>query len=107
MPQNHIRIIKAFNLITLKFISYYKSLCVRYAWTIAICKRCHSHLGWKFKASKKDLVPRKFWGLTRASLRPVFKETNEEEKVKLKEHEENDESPAIPHATSFQYESSI
>jgi len=78
-----------------------------YAWTVAICKRCRNHLGWKFKASKKDLVPRKFWGLTRASLRPVFKEASEEESVKLKEHEENDESPAIPHTTSFQYESSI
>jgi len=41
-------------------------------------------MGWKFTSTKKELKPRKFWGLTRAALRPVFKKgvttQNEEEK---------------------------
>lgn len=45
----------------------------RYAWTVAYCDNCGSHLGWKF-TTKKKLEPKKFWGLTRAALRPVFKE---------------------------------
>ena len=45
----------------------------RYAWTVAYCDNCESHLGWKF-TTKKKLEPKKFWGLTRAALRPVFKE---------------------------------
>ncbi|XP_012267633.2 protein cereblon [Athalia rosae] len=40
-----------------------------YAWTIALCKGCHGHMGWKFTAVHSDLRPQAFWGLTRKSLR--------------------------------------
>jgi cereblon len=39
-----------------------------YAWTILTCRTCYSHLGWRFDASKKNLKPAQFYGLTRASL---------------------------------------
>ncbi|XP_003973227.2 protein cereblon isoform X1 [Takifugu rubripes] len=41
-----------------------------YAWTIAQCRTCGSHMGWKFTATKKDLSPPRFWGLTRSSMLP-------------------------------------
>ncbi|XP_061640600.1 protein cereblon isoform X3 [Phyllopteryx taeniolatus] len=42
----------------------------RYAWTIAQCRTCGSHMGWKFTATKKDLSPPRFWGLTRSAMLP-------------------------------------
>ncbi|RXM31062.1 Protein cereblon [Acipenser ruthenus] len=50
-----------------------------YAWTIAQCRTCGSHLGWKFTATNKDLTPHKFWGLTRSALLPTIPKTDEEE----------------------------
>ncbi|KAG9353235.1 hypothetical protein JZ751_017811 [Albula glossodonta] len=41
-----------------------------YAWTIAQCRTCSSHMGWKFTATRKDMSPQRFWGLTRSSLLP-------------------------------------
>uniref|UniRef100_A0A8C6LW20 Protein cereblon n=1 Tax=Nothobranchius furzeri TaxID=105023 RepID=A0A8C6LW20_NOTFU len=41
-----------------------------YAWTIAQCRTCGSHMGWKFTATKKDLSPPRFWGLTRSAMLP-------------------------------------
>lgn len=35
-----------------------------WTWQIAICSRCRSHLGWKFR-----LLPDAFWGLIRTKLR--------------------------------------
>uniref|UniRef100_UPI0035CD3D9F Protein cereblon n=1 Tax=Homo sapiens TaxID=9606 RepID=UPI0035CD3D9F len=43
-----------------------------YAWTVAQCKICASHIGWKFTATKKDMSPQKFWGLTRSALIPTI-----------------------------------
>ncbi|KAK2587505.1 hypothetical protein KPH14_003204 [Odynerus spinipes] len=40
-----------------------------YAWTIANCKNCYSHMGWKFTAVDSNLKPKSFWGLTRKSLK--------------------------------------
>lgn len=48
-----------------------------YAWTIAQCARCYSHLGWKFTATHRKLSPRKFWGITKASIIPMSPETSE------------------------------
>lgn len=45
-----------------------------YAWTIAECRICSHHMGWKFTACKKELTPSRFWGLTRASLTPKISE---------------------------------
>lgn len=39
-----------------------------YAWTVASCARCHSHMGWKFTATKRKLKPQKFYGLTRKTV---------------------------------------
>ncbi|KAK3699916.1 hypothetical protein QZH41_016573 [Actinostola sp. cb2023] len=49
-----------------------------YAWTIAECQQCINHLGWRFTAVKKGLTPSKFWGLTRASLKPGMRTDDEE-----------------------------
>ncbi|XP_066582632.1 protein cereblon [Prorops nasuta] len=40
-----------------------------YAWTIANCKHCGSHMGWKFTAVQGKLKPQSFWGLTRLNLK--------------------------------------
>lgn len=45
-----------------------------YAWTIAECRVCSHHMGWKFTACNKELSPSKFWGLTRALLTPKISE---------------------------------
>lgn len=50
----------------------------RYAWTIAQCKICGSHMGWKFTATKSELSPQKFWGLTRSALLPRIPEKENE-----------------------------
>ncbi|KXJ24585.1 protein cereblon [Exaiptasia diaphana] len=50
-----------------------------YAWTIAECQQCVNHLGWRFTSVKKGLTPSKFWGLTRASLKPGMRADSEEE----------------------------
>ncbi|XP_020098187.1 protein cereblon isoform X1 [Ananas comosus] len=34
-----------------------------YAWTVACCAGCESHLGWLFTAVKKNLLPKSFWGI--------------------------------------------
>lgn len=39
-----------------------------YAWTIAECKHCQTHMGWMFTATRSELRPSKFWGLCRRSL---------------------------------------
>ncbi|XP_008558965.1 protein cereblon isoform X2 [Microplitis demolitor] len=39
-----------------------------YAWTIAHCGGCRFHMGWRFTATRRDLKPQSFWGLTRTSL---------------------------------------
>uniref|UniRef100_A0A1E1XJP7 Protein cereblon n=1 Tax=Amblyomma sculptum TaxID=1581419 RepID=A0A1E1XJP7_AMBSC len=43
-----------------------------YAWTILQCSGCHCHVGWRFTASNKALLPKKFWGLCRAAIRPAL-----------------------------------
>ncbi|XP_030633141.1 protein cereblon [Chanos chanos] len=48
-----------------------------YAWTIAQCRTCGSHMGWKFSAVKKDLSPPRFWGLTRSALLPTIPQGEE------------------------------
>lgn len=53
-------------------------LC-RYAWTIAQCRICGSHMGWKFTATRKELSPPKFWGLTRSALLPRIPEGDAED----------------------------
>ncbi|XP_061187454.1 protein cereblon-like [Saccostrea echinata] len=50
-----------------------------YAWTIAQCRRCAFHIGWKFTATRKELTPQKFFGLTRASVIPGLHQTEENE----------------------------
>ncbi|XP_038666633.1 protein cereblon isoform X1 [Scyliorhinus canicula] len=49
-----------------------------FAWTIAQCRTCGSHMGWKFTATKKDMLPQRFWGLTRSALQPRIPELDDE-----------------------------
>ena len=63
-------------------------LCCSYAWTIAQCRHCHHHMGWKFTAVKNGLKPEKFWGLTRSSLQPSIKQTETEAETKTDDFEE-------------------
>ena len=37
--------------------------CCRYIWTIALCAACESNIGWLFRADKKNLHPKSFWGI--------------------------------------------
>ena len=74
-------------------------------------------MGWKFTAVNKDLKPKKFWGLTRAALKPVFKQNPNETTM----NEDDDERPSTSTLTTtgrenetvgggvrnHQYESSI
>mmetsp|Transcript_29427 Transcript_29427/g.52634 ORF Transcript_29427/g.52634 Transcript_29427/m.52634 type:complete len:193 (+) Transcript_29427:395-973(+) len=39
-----------------------------YAWTIMECGTCGKHLGWRFTATRDDLRPKTFWGLSLASV---------------------------------------
>ncbi|CAB3225598.1 unnamed protein product [Arctia plantaginis] len=41
-----------------------------YAWTIATCEHCDSHVGWRFEALKPTLRPQRFYGLCRHNLQP-------------------------------------
>uniref|UniRef100_A0A8C4QNY1 Protein cereblon n=1 Tax=Eptatretus burgeri TaxID=7764 RepID=A0A8C4QNY1_EPTBU len=50
-----------------------------YAWTIARCRHCGYHVGWKFSATCKELTPLKFWGLSRSALRPRMPSDVDEE----------------------------
>ncbi|XP_034022548.1 protein cereblon [Thalassophryne amazonica] len=52
-----------------------------YAWTIAQCRTCGSHMGWKFTATKKDLSPPRFWGLTRSAMLPRIPQSDGEEGI--------------------------
>lgn len=54
-------------------------IAFRYAWTIAQCRTCGSHMGWKFTATKKDLSPPRFWGLTRSAMLPRIPQGEGEE----------------------------
>lgn len=60
-----------------KFVSIF----IRYAWTIAECAQCSDHLGWRFTAVKRGLSPSKFWGLTRAALKPTLRYDEEDDTV--------------------------
>ncbi|XP_057410511.1 protein cereblon isoform X4 [Balaenoptera acutorostrata] len=55
-----------------------KNEIFRFAWTIAQCRICASHIGWKFTATKKDMLPQKFWGLTRSALLPTIPDTEDD-----------------------------
>ncbi|KAK2180255.1 hypothetical protein NP493_452g04005 [Ridgeia piscesae] len=50
-----------------------------YAWTIAQCNQCDSHLGWRFTVAGRgrSLRPEKFWGLCRSSLVPGLQKDSE------------------------------
>ena len=39
-----------------------------YAWQMAFCSACESHLGWRFSAAELDRTPPRFWGLSRAAI---------------------------------------
>lgn len=67
-------------------------------------------MGWRFTATDRVLKPSKFWGLTRASLKPVFKEESKgvcQEQAESSSQTE-EETRALPNETNpLQYDSSI
>ncbi|XP_040214589.1 protein cereblon isoform X1 [Rana temporaria] len=70
---------KALNLSLVGRASTENSWFPGYAWTIAQCRVCQSHMGWKFTAVRKDLSPQRFWGLTRSALQPRIPVPEDEE----------------------------
>lgn len=64
-------------------------------------------MGWKFTAAKKGLSPTKFWGLTRASLTPVYKEVEVSEEDEITHVNEEATSREESIVNPVQYESSI
>ncbi|VDM30276.1 unnamed protein product [Hydatigera taeniaeformis] len=48
-----------------------------YAWTIAQCGACNSHMGWRFTATSDNLRPRLFWGIKRQALVHTAEEETE------------------------------
>ncbi|KAM4721659.1 protein cereblon [Rhinophrynus dorsalis] len=70
---------KAFNLSLVGRPSTENTWFPGFAWTIAQCRVCGSHMGWKFTAVRKDLSPQRFWGITRSALQPRIPEPEEGE----------------------------
>lgn len=60
-----------------------------YAWQIAVCAKCQSHIGWKFIAVVKNLKPKTFFGLSNKSLIVDEKDNGNHEN---EEEESNDSS---------------
>ncbi|KAK3103864.1 hypothetical protein FSP39_022508 [Pinctada imbricata] len=50
-----------------------------YAWTIINCRQCSFHMGWRFTATRKDLVPQKFFGITRSAVVPGIQNADDDE----------------------------
>ncbi|XP_078052933.1 E3 ubiquitin ligase component cereblon isoform X2 [Augochlora pura] len=42
-----------------------------YGWTIAMCRNCKSHIGWRFTAVEPNLKPKAFWGLSRTNIKDM------------------------------------
>ncbi|CAH0663825.1 unnamed protein product [Chilo suppressalis] len=42
-----------------------------YTWSIALCRLCAAHVGWRFDAMKRRLRPQQFYGLCRNQVRPA------------------------------------
>ncbi|XP_055587848.1 protein cereblon-like [Uranotaenia lowii] len=40
-----------------------------YSWQITLCTNCRQHLGWKFVATKKNYLPKSFYGLTGSNIK--------------------------------------
>lgn len=61
-----------------------------YAWQICQCSYCDSHLGWRFTASSsKKLHPKKFYGISRRSIRPKLE-------MEDSQHKDNEDSEVRP-----------
>uniref|UniRef100_A0A0D9WIT7 Protein cereblon n=1 Tax=Leersia perrieri TaxID=77586 RepID=A0A0D9WIT7_9ORYZ len=50
-----------------------------YSWTIAACAECESNIGWLFKATKKNLRPRSFWGIRSTQIADDVQEQDQDE----------------------------
>ncbi|CAO1432184.1 unnamed protein product [Diamesa tonsa] len=64
-----------------------------YAWQIALCSKCSTHVGWKFIAVSKNLKPRTFFGLSGKSLTidPTAKTSTEDASDTVDEQSDADE----------------
>ncbi|CAH2056000.1 unnamed protein product, partial [Iphiclides podalirius] len=52
-----------------------------YAWTIAVCRSCATHLGWRFDAIKRNLRPLRFFGLCRNYMQPRADDDDEPDRL--------------------------
>ncbi|XP_015693357.1 protein cereblon-like [Oryza brachyantha] len=50
-----------------------------YSWTIASCADCESNIGWLFKATKRNLRPRSFWGIRSSQIADDVQELDQDE----------------------------
>uniref|UniRef100_A0A0E0L4T0 Protein cereblon n=1 Tax=Oryza punctata TaxID=4537 RepID=A0A0E0L4T0_ORYPU len=50
-----------------------------YSWTMASCADCESNIGWLFKATKKNLRPKSFWGIRSSQIADDVQELNQDE----------------------------
>lgn len=63
---------------------------IGYAWQIAVCSKCSSHIGWKFiSVGNRNLRPRIFFGLSCKSLVvcPEGKIEDEEQQQRQQQHQ--------------------
>ncbi|XP_055351224.1 protein cereblon-like [Paramacrobiotus metropolitanus] len=61
-----------------------------YTWRHAACGTCHSHLGWRYDAVRKDMHPQQFFGLQREEVLPSINPTtqmNPEERLRYIEEQ--------------------
>ena len=68
-----------------------------YAWQICQCSYCDSHLGWRFtvSSSEKKLHPKKFYGISRRSIRPKFELEDSQSKSKTGNDNGNEFIPVM------------
>lgn len=50
-----------------------------YSWTMASCAECESSIGWLFRATRKNLRPRSFWGIRSSQIADDTQEVDQDE----------------------------
>jgi hypothetical protein len=62
-----------------------------YAWQIFNCKRCGSHLGWRYTTKDEGKTPPYFFGLRRQAIRAGFEQAGTEQEDESEEGEDGEE----------------
>lgn len=66
-----------------------------YSWQITLCSNCRQHLGWKFVATKKNYLPKSFYGLSGTNIQiksatPSPEDTGLDDTVEATDDEDNE-----------------